>query len=69
MSNAQVIDDFDIIRKSLEHALTYPSKQIMGEIEYRKAHEELSKALYSLSRLERTVSKLDIGIETYIQGK
>lgn len=66
MSKAELIGDFDTIQKALEHALTYPKKQNLGEEGYQKAHEELSMALYSLKRLERTVMKSDIGVEMFI---
>lgn len=64
-----MIEDFDKIRKALEHSLTYPQKEKLGEIAYRKAHEELSIALYSLGRLERVCAKSDIGTNIYLPGK
>jgi len=69
MSNAEMISDFDKIRKALEHALTYPQKEKLGEAEYKKAHEELSIALYSVSRLERVCARADIGNNVYIPGR
>lgn len=69
VSNAEMIEDFDKIRKAIEHALTYPQKEKLGEEAYRKAHEELSAALYSLARLERVCAHSDIGTNTYIPGK
>lgn len=63
-----MISDFDLVRDAIEHALTYPNKEKMGEEAYRSAHEELSKALYSLRRLERTCARYDIGATVYIPG-
>ena len=57
---AELIADFDLVRVALTSALTYPSREKLGEREYQKAHEDLSKALYSLGRIERVCSRVDL---------
>ncbi len=61
-SNArkELVSDIDVVRNSLQTALTYPSKEKLGEEAYREAHKNLSEALYSLSRIERFCSRIDL---------